>query len=567
MNNHNFTNITWMSTAIFTLAVVIQLFRVFHGIEFNDEMQYYGELISLLDSGRLFSTDLFLQQNVYLLLYPIFKPYTLLFGNESLILASRFVFATFILWVFWRVKSTLIFGDVKPVAANVIALTIILVIPLANIYALSYNTISQGLLAVCFAELFVWRYNKRVPKVLFWAVAILLLLLTYPTMGLAVAATFILRLLVDGDRQLITKFVVTALPLGLLALFTYFNFATIKDIEDSITFSRGFVLGAAGSFTASKEAALTHIGYIIAGLVINHLLSQRFIADLDRRLPLINNIYFILATFVVIVFLVNVVFPVYRPLVIISFLFSLFVVDGGRRPAWFWVSILFLISSTTMGLTSGNGFSQSVWPAMIAAPFFIAFALTKPVIKSQHIIYNSRNLAAILGLVVLYNYGSWFFTVPYKDDVLWHQHAVVNDAPVFANIRMTQNKADAIDAIKTLLSDVPDNSRVMILGSQPWIYFAINSRPDTDMIFMHNMGGPSQGMVAKRLLLRHPEYVIIVGLSTLPIRLVIPQIINADEYSCVEKPNVPLLIKAKANIQSFFDMYPKLTICRALRPI
>ena len=81
--------------AILAITIIIQSIRVFFGIDFNDEMQYYGELVSLLNSGRLFSSDLFLQQNVYLLLVPIFKPYVLLWGTEKLILANRIVLAIY----------------------------------------------------------------------------------------------------------------------------------------------------------------------------------------------------------------------------------------------------------------------------------------------------------------------------------------------------------------------------------------------------------------------------------------------------------------------------------------
>ncbi len=50
------------------LAWLFQAVRVFHGLDFNDEMQYYGELVALTQSGRLFSADLFVQQMVYLFL-------------------------------------------------------------------------------------------------------------------------------------------------------------------------------------------------------------------------------------------------------------------------------------------------------------------------------------------------------------------------------------------------------------------------------------------------------------------------------------------------------------------
>ena len=41
------------------LLLILQYLRASYELDFSDEMQYYGQVDALLESGKLFTTDLF----------------------------------------------------------------------------------------------------------------------------------------------------------------------------------------------------------------------------------------------------------------------------------------------------------------------------------------------------------------------------------------------------------------------------------------------------------------------------------------------------------------------------
>lgn len=559
--------------AILAITIIIQSIRVFFGIDFNDEMQYYGELVSLLNSGRLFSSDLFLQQNVYLLLVPIFKPYVLLWGTENLILANRIVFAIFILWIYGQVRRNLVSVNVTPGAAATSALAVTFAIPLANIYAFSYNTVSLGILALCFTEFFVWRDNGRIPRILFWAIAILLLLLVYPPMGVVVGLVFLVRLWIEGDYRLIVRFATTCLAPALILFSIYFQFTTINALTESVAFTRAFGVGQA-ILSSSLNLLIFSIflGIVIVGIMIN----QGFFRGSVGKLLKLKNTYLgkaiilvsIVSGSVVSVIIASGTIPFLYPLAtliiaVMCFIFSLLVVEGDRRQAWLWVSILFVTTSSIMAITSGNGFPQIQWPAMLAAPFFFAFIMTKSGGAEPKLIINARRSRSIIGIGILAVYATIYLENPYRDETVWHQTDSVKDVPAFSHIRMTSNKAQTVTMIKDTLADIPTNSRVMIIGAHPWIYFATSTQPDTDMIFMHTYSSKhAQEILAQKIDKRRPEYIVIAGLTSAEVSQAVSHKINSGQYNCDSRLLDQNLVNSIKNVQTYYEMLPSIRVCR-----
>ena len=103
---------------ILAITIAIQVIRIFYGLDFNDEMQYYGQLMSLVSTNHLFATDQFLQQTAYVPLYPIFKLTYVLYGTSHLIVIGRVVFAIFLLCVYRRVRCSLSRGGIGMVTAS-----------------------------------------------------------------------------------------------------------------------------------------------------------------------------------------------------------------------------------------------------------------------------------------------------------------------------------------------------------------------------------------------------------------------------------------------------------------
>lgn len=92
MNGPATTRGKFSAPAFLAASAVLSLIffiRTTRGLDLTDEMQYYGEIRGLIETGRLFSNDLFIQQSVYILLYPLFYLYHLTFGLDGLVLFGR----------------------------------------------------------------------------------------------------------------------------------------------------------------------------------------------------------------------------------------------------------------------------------------------------------------------------------------------------------------------------------------------------------------------------------------------------------------------------------------------
>jgi len=82
---------------VFTLGYLVV--RIFVGLDFTDEMQYYGQIHGLISSRKLFSSDFFIHQTGYLLIY-LFLKFILIFDPTinfiNLILYTRLLLFLFI---------------------------------------------------------------------------------------------------------------------------------------------------------------------------------------------------------------------------------------------------------------------------------------------------------------------------------------------------------------------------------------------------------------------------------------------------------------------------------------
>ena len=62
-----------LSAVVTVLFIASLVLRIFIGIDLTDEMQYYLQILGMVETNSLFSNDLYIQQLVYLLFYPFFK--------------------------------------------------------------------------------------------------------------------------------------------------------------------------------------------------------------------------------------------------------------------------------------------------------------------------------------------------------------------------------------------------------------------------------------------------------------------------------------------------------------
>jgi hypothetical protein len=171
----------------------ILYFRIVAGIDLTDEMQYYGQIKGLIETGQLFSNDLFIQQTVYLLSYPLFQLHHYFFAYSGFVFFGRLLLATIIFCLFVYSYKKLQRLNFSTITASLVALALTFSIPLYNIFALSYNTISQAIWVVFAIWFLEWKTQRSTSWVILW----FLMGLAHPSSAIALAALVILRLLVE----------------------------------------------------------------------------------------------------------------------------------------------------------------------------------------------------------------------------------------------------------------------------------------------------------------------------------------------------------------------------------
>ena len=187
------------------MLLLVLFIRSTRGLDLTDEMQYYGQIKGLLESGILFSNDLFIQQSVYILLYPAFYIYHLAFGFEGLVLFGRLLMSIISIFIFLYAYQKLIKLEFSKTIASLTALTMVFAIPYHGIFAPSYNTISQVLWIVFTIKFFEWRRCSAVS----WGMFPIIMFFAHPTSALVMSFVILVRLLVEREfRQIGRLFLV-----------------------------------------------------------------------------------------------------------------------------------------------------------------------------------------------------------------------------------------------------------------------------------------------------------------------------------------------------------------------
>jgi hypothetical protein len=548
------------------LAITVQLLRIFLGVDFNDEMQYYGEISSLLSSRKLFSSDIFIQQSAYIFLMPFFEPITPLSKTDHLIISGRVLFALYIMFIYFRVARILTSTSTHPIAASLSAFAITFYIPLANIYAFSYNSIGMGMLALCFAEFYAWGAKGKKESIPFWIIALTILGVGYPPLAIAVGLVLITRILVLGEYIFFVKLSALGAVMVLVLICVFSLLTTTEQLLESVKFSGGF--GVAWAIFSNRFEVLGLISIVfICGLLITinkyTPISVREKFEFKHQV-LIRSIV-ILGTILAVFLaseLIGLRFFSCMIIVFLSLILSLFSIDGHRVDAWFWLVLLFMTSVCTMGVTSSNGLGMVFWPTMIASVFLFSLSIADRCNDSS-ILSTSlwSRLFLLTGIIIMSLL--YYFGYPYQDDKIWRMNAFDSKTPEFRRIMMTEKKAKALSLIRAKLGDIPERSKVLIIGPHPWIYFAINAKFDTDMFFMHPGGSKdSKRILALKLEKRRPEFLVLTGVTSSETEAAVTTIIQKGQYFCDERSLDSFLVNAKENIHTLYDMSDVLTVCR-----
>ncbi|MBI2496503.1 MAG: hypothetical protein HYV75_00735 [Opitutae bacterium] len=223
--------------------------RVWVGVDFTDEMQYYGQIASLARTGRFFQTDLFLQQLGYVFLHPFFKVHALLFPDQDyLVLFGRLLLLAAYAGtgaLFWRAATRLGGFSTAQKLAGLAAFAAW--IPF-QIFAFSYNTTAY-LLIVLLLSVWLTRDPARYTRYLVLTAGLLTLLTyTHPMAGLSLLAAAAVETAVRRDLRTAAALLGTTALFGLVVLGLMFclhgrDFFT--DLLAGINFTRSWSFGAA----------------------------------------------------------------------------------------------------------------------------------------------------------------------------------------------------------------------------------------------------------------------------------------------------------------------------------
>jgi hypothetical protein len=466
--------------------------RVFVGLDFTDEMQYYGEVASLTRTSKFFQDDLFIQQLGYLFVLPFFKLHALVFPDQSyLVLWGRLLcLASYLLvgLLFWRAASQL--GVFSPQQKLTGLAALFAWVP-CQIFALSYNSMAYLLVVSLLALRLMpdrtrdWR-NAVVSSALLAALTV-----AYPPAGLALTATALMDAwLRSGWRSALGLLALTASSCVLIAgiIVGLHGFIFWRDLKVSIGFGRAFGEGR----TLLRPDHLT--GWLAltaaSGLFIRRLYRRAaFASPFSRYGPSVaqwatgltaaagaavllwlsvrwSTGHFAMAVFVALAWLLA----------------------GSVRPTDDHVpadlAIIGLLAGSVFAFSSGNGLQNFGLGAAGVLPFFVLYGMRYVEDRGGSTLPGVVRQAALPAMVALLLLNGALH--PYREQRGWSGMQPVQGVPAFKGIWTSPAKIMALDLFRQLSAPgALRGKRVLVAGPHPWLYFASGGQPTTPMIFMH----------------------------------------------------------------------------------
>ena len=245
--------------------------RVFLGLDFTDEMQYYGEITSLVDSGKFFQVDLFVQQLGYIFLLPLFRLHALVWPDQTgLILFGRLIMLGGFALVgifFWRTTRAL--GEFSR-GERLLGLAALSASAPFQIFAPSYNSMAFLLMVTAFTLRLSPRAGASRAGGLAMAAVLTALTYVYPTAGLVLIGMTAIDAARRFGRRVAARLVVfTALGGALVLAFIVVVHGPdfFSDLGVALRFSRAFgfayILGEPGQLAALAAILAISAGFLL----------------------------------------------------------------------------------------------------------------------------------------------------------------------------------------------------------------------------------------------------------------------------------------------------------------
>lgn len=517
-----------LTTFVFALAYAVS--RVVLGVDFTDEMQHYGELTSFVVTGKFFQVDLFLQQAMYIFLYPIFWLHgKLVGGREYLVLTGRLVMAAAYMGI-----AVLAYRRMRAETARYpswIAASLVLIWIPFNILSPYYNAMGGLLLSVI---AYLWTGQARGHAyVILVALAAVMLGVSYPTVGLVVATLLVL------DEVLQRRFALALRLAGALTLWgglwlavLLLHVESMADLRDALLFSRAFRVGRALS---EARHILVLLGIFGGGVVLAWgVKSGRF---LHRRM---GATALTLPAVVLLMTTTNRETWFFVTSLYLMVIFYSWQMQGSalERRSIAALAIFGLLVGVTGGLTSGNGAINVFVGLGAVLPYLVGYLLRVGAsTATQEECPGARWVPRIM-LVATWALASNCIWHPYREELPWRLGYALNEAPAFRGIYSSREKQRALQLLRLSLlkAHVPLDDKdktLMVVGPQPWMYFAMGFQPKTPMVFMHYSGeAVAHQIVARRMFrLGLPDYIVLTSEPPVPIRVELTAGVAAN-YRC-----------------------------------
>jgi hypothetical protein len=495
---------------VFTLGYLIV--RIFVGLDFTDEMQYYGQIHGLISSNKLFSTDFFIQQTGYLLIYPflkfifIFDP-TINFIN--LILYTRLLLFLFIvaisLLLFFLSSNYRLISRV--IGSCLVAISITEYLP----FAFSYNTIGFLLSSLI---LMIWLFFENQHKVYILSFLIVLLGWTYPPLGILFSILILVDCIIYSKRKNFFKIIISLLFISLAFILIIFslNFFDINTFAKSLIFSGYFDSGFFLLF--SNNIYLIFLSLVfIPGILFIYLLfyENKFLIFIRRNYAFIFpvlSLFFLFLGFALIFTKYFWKFSILLWSTSICIMILEKEIEALKKSLLLKILFSCLLISLVHTFTSSNSFTVSYRGFFLTIGFlFLVFSSLsqKNIIKTLYIDF--------LGVIIVMGILGNILVNPYRDK---NNFAILSERESFISyekLLISNAKFMAINEFKKNVI-IEKNKTLLVIGPHPWIYFALNAKPNTPYLFMHFVLSSNkqikkvENFIIDNLENRNPDYII-----------------------------------------------------------
>jgi hypothetical protein len=504
----NLTHPTFIASSL--ILLVIFYIRITRGLDLTDEMQYYGQIKGLVESGKLFSNDLFIQQLVYVLFYPAFYLHHLFFGFEGLIFFGRLLMMVLSAGIFFYAYQKLVRLDFSTTVASLTSLSLTFAVTSCGPFALNYNTVSQVLWIIFMVRFFEWSPLTSAS----WAPIPIITAFAHPTSAVAMSLLILVRLLVEHKYNEFVKVFIVFLGGAIITAPIAFHFATLQEYLTALEFSSGFGVGKVFFSSPSQQIFL---------MIIYTMFGTCFLFSRQLNRINIEFLAIIFITSAIILFGTGLTGGACAPLnvAILSFL-NVFVygwalsnsseTDTKLKQRINWLVGGLLLYATTLGVTSGNGISRMASTFMVGLPLLLGIAVsTMPNKKHLNNLTFSKITCVILICIL---FAVQWSRHPYRDGSWWQANQSIQSVPEFKFINLSPEKTRFIQRIQQALRPITQGKRTLIISEYPGLYFALGAHAETCMLYMHTLQtDKSEDALFNCLNNKKPEVFIDVHLS------------------------------------------------------